>query len=63
MAKGKWEILTKGSLDHMTEPQWMVERIKDDLVLQLTLQQSGVIRDLDREQISKLAARLDVSAQ
>ncbi|MBI4165012.1 MAG: hypothetical protein HY508_04685 [Acidobacteria bacterium] len=50
---------TKKSLYHMTEPHWMVEHLKDDLALQLALYSFGTIRDLDREKISKLAARLD----
>jgi hypothetical protein len=50
---------TAESLYHMTEPQWMVEHLKDDLALQLAAYTQGRIRDLDREQISKLAAWLD----
>ena len=49
----------KQSLYHMTEPQWMVEHLKDDLALQLTLYSRGTTRDLDRERITKLAKQLD----
>lgn len=37
----------------------MVERLKDDLALQLYAFKRGFIQDLDREQVDKLAARLD----
>jgi len=52
-------LSTEQSLYHMTEPQWMAEHLKDDLALQLEVYRRGFIRDLDREQISKLAAKLD----
>ena len=50
---------TKESLYYMTEPQWMVDHLKDDLALQLDAYARGYIRDLDREKIAQLAARLD----
>jgi hypothetical protein len=50
---------TQESLYHMTEPQWMVDHLKDDLALQLDVYSTGFIQDLDRETISKLAASLD----
>jgi len=50
---------TKQSLYHMTESQWMVDHLKDDLALQLTLYSRGDILDLDREKISKLAEKLN----
>ncbi len=50
---------TRQSLYHMTDPQWMVDHLKDDLALQLYAFSSGHIRDLDREPIDKLAARLE----
>ena len=50
---------TKDSLYRMTEPQWMVDHLKDDLAVELALYSYGSIGDLDHEKISKLAARLD----
>lgn len=50
---------TKESLYHMTEPQWMLDHLKDDLALQLAVYAKGFIGDLDREKITQLAARLD----
>jgi hypothetical protein len=49
---------TRQSLYRMTESQWMVEHLKDDLALQLTLYSRGNIRDLDRKRTSKLAEQL-----
>ena len=48
---------TAESLYHMTDPQWMVDHLKDDLALQLYAFSSGYIRELDREPINRLAAR------
>jgi|HubBroStandDraft_6_1064221.scaffolds.fasta_scaffold242849_1 hypothetical protein len=50
---------TPASLYHMTEPQWTANNLKDDLPLQLEAYRRGFSRDLDRERITKLAARLD----
>ncbi len=52
-------LSTEDSLYHMTEPQWMAEHLKDDLALELEVYRRGFIRDLNREQVSKLAARLN----
>jgi hypothetical protein len=52
-------LATKQSLYRMTEPQWMMEHLKDDLALQLSAYSQGFIWDLDREKIDKLASRLD----
>jgi lysophospholipase L1-like esterase len=52
-------LTTKDSLYRMTEPQWMIEHLKDDLALQLELYSYGLITDLDRGKISKLASALD----
>ncbi len=52
-------LSTKESLYHMTEPQWMFDNLKDDLALQLDAYAMGYIRDLDRERITHLAAKLD----
>lgn len=57
---------TEESLYHLTEPQWMLTNLKDDLALQLQLygaggwwMREGSIRSLDREKIGKLAALLN----
>jgi len=52
-------LRTRESLYHMTDPQWMVDHLKDDWALQLYAFSSGYIRELDREPVSKLAARLE----
>jgi len=52
-------LASTNELYHMTEPQWMVEHLKDDFALQLFAYKLGYIRDLDRKQIDPLAARLD----
>lgn len=50
---------TKESLYHMTESQWMAQHLKDDLALQLTAYSAGLIRELNRKQITELATRLN----
>jgi hypothetical protein len=50
---------TPESLRRMSDPEWMVEHLKDDLALQLSAYKMGYIRDLDRGTIDRLAARLD----
>ncbi len=50
---------TRDALYHMTEPQWMVEHLRDDLALQLSVYKAGFISDLDRVRVTQLAARLD----
>ena len=52
-------LRTPESLYRMCDPEWMVEHLKDDLALQLYAFKLGYIRDLDRQPIDKLAARLD----
>lgn len=52
---------TPDSLAHMTDPDWMAEHLKNDLALQLSVFKAGYIRDMDRDRINKLAARLDFS--
>jgi len=54
-------LSTNESQYHMTEPRWMMDHLKDDLALQLSLYQLGVTRDLDRDKVGKLAARLNFS--
>ena len=43
----------------MSDAKWMVDHLKDDLALQLYAFKRGYIRELDREQVSRLAARLN----
>ena len=50
---------TREALYQMTDPQRMVDLLKDDLALQLMAFKLGLIRDLDRQPISDLAARLE----
>jgi hypothetical protein len=52
-------LSTPSELYRMTDPQFMVDHLKDDLALQLYAFKLGHIRDLDRERVSKLAARLN----
>ena len=52
-------LSTPAALYHMTDPQFMVDHLKDDLALRLYAFKLGYIRDLDREQTGRLAARLD----
>jgi hypothetical protein len=49
---------TRDSLYRMTDPQWMVDNLGDDLALHLYTFVRGFTRDLDRERISRLAAAL-----
>jgi hypothetical protein len=50
---------TPESLHRMSDPDWTVEHLKDDLALELAAFKFGLIRDLDWRRINKLAARLD----
>ncbi len=52
-------LATPAALYRMTDPQFMVDHLKDDLALQLFAYHLGYIRDLDQERISKLASRLN----
>jgi hypothetical protein len=52
-------LATPSALYSMTDPQFMVDHLKDDLALQLYAYNLGYIRDLDQERIGKLAAHLD----
>ncbi len=49
---------TPAALYRMAEPRFMVERLKDDLALQLYAVARGYTRELDRERINTLAAHL-----
>src|SRR5262249_55591641 len=44
-------LSTPAALYQMTDPQWMVEHLKDDLALQLIAFSQGYIQSLDRKQI------------
>lgn len=64
LATGRFEekenlLATPQSLYRMTEPRFMAEQLQDDLALQLLAVTLGYTRDLDRERIDKLAARLN----
>ena len=52
-------LRTPAALYHMTDPQFMVDHLKDDLALQLYAFKSGYIEELDHERIGKLAAQLE----
>jgi hypothetical protein len=52
-------LASQSALYRMTDPQFMVDQLKDDLALQLYAFKLGYTRDLDRDRISKLAARLN----
>jgi hypothetical protein len=51
-------LSTTEALYKMTDPQFMVDQLKDDLALQLFAFKLGHTQDLDRKLIGKLAARL-----
>jgi hypothetical protein len=50
---------TRESLYQMTDPQRMVDLLKDDLALQLFACKLGLIRDLDRRAVDALAVHLE----
>lgn len=52
---------TRESLNQMTDSQWMVEHLKDDLALELFAFKQGLIRDLEKKRIDPLAVRLGLS--
>ena len=52
-------LATPTALYRMTDPQFMVDHLKDDLALQLCAYKAGYIRELNQEWLSKLAARLN----
>jgi hypothetical protein len=51
-------LSTPASLYRMTDPQFMVERLKDDLALQLYAVARGYTRELNRDRADKLATHL-----
>jgi hypothetical protein len=63
LATGGWVerdnlLPTRESLYRMTDPEWMVEHLRDDLALQLSVFKAGQIADLDEPRVAQLAARL-----
>ncbi|QQO35592.1 hypothetical protein JJC00_08335 [Bradyrhizobium diazoefficiens] len=52
-------LTTRESLYKVTDPDWMESHLKDDLALQLMTYSEGLIDDLDRNAIDKLAKILD----
>ena len=65
METGKLEehesrIRTREELFNMTDPDWMVENLKDDLALQMYLYKMGKITDIDTGMLKKLAGFLGV---
>ncbi|MGA2631097.1 MAG: hypothetical protein ABSG54_12895 [Terriglobia bacterium] len=52
-------LATTSALYRMTDPQFMVDHLKDDLALQLYAFKLGYIRELDQGRTSKLAALLN----
>jgi len=64
---GQWaerenRLPTRESLYKMTDADWMVENLKDDLALHMMVFAAGYVRDIDMETVARLARRLDVSA-
>lgn len=51
-------LATRSALFSMTNPEFMVAHLRDDLALQLYAYKLGYIQDLDQEKVRKLAARL-----
>ena len=51
-------LATPASLYRMAEPRFMVEKLRDDIALQLYAVAMGYTRELDRERAGKLAAHL-----
>lgn len=54
-------LSTQVALYRMSDPGWMAEHLKDDLALQLSVFKAGYTKDLDRDRIDRLAARLGFS--
>jgi len=52
-------LSTPAALYQMTDPQFMVDHLKDDLALELFAFRLGYIRDVDRQRVSRLAACLN----
>jgi len=52
-------IPTPDALYRMTDPDWMVEHLQDDLALQMGLYSRGQIRDVDVARMKQLCAHLN----
>ena len=50
---------TPDSLHQMTDPDWMVDHLRDDLALQMGLYARGHIHDVDVAQLKRLAGHLN----
>gem|GEM_PF-220546 len=64
MTTGRFEerdnpLPTVRSFYKLSDPDWIVQNNKDDLALQLGLYERGLIRELDKESIDRLARFLD----
>lgn len=53
-------IRTREELSNMTDPEWMLENLKDDLALQMYLYKLGRITDINLKTMKKLAGHLKV---
>jgi len=51
---------TRESLYKMTDPDWMVENLIDDLALHMMVYAQGLVGDIDMDTVGKLAKRLNV---
>src|SRR4030095_509645 len=54
---------TPESVYKMSDPDWMVKTLKDDLALNMFMYVSGNVRDLHMEAVRKLAAHLSFDQQ
>jgi hypothetical protein len=61
LAEHDSRISNAADLYQMTDPDWMVENLKDDLALQMALYARGRIQDIEVAQLQQLARHLDRS--
>jgi hypothetical protein len=54
-------LSTPESLYRMSDVRWMTDHLKGDLALQLYAYSQGLVRDLDRKKVARLARLLDFS--
>jgi len=64
LATGQFEekgslLSTPDSLYRMTDPDWMVDHLRDDLALQMALYARGHVRDVDVARLKRLAGHLN----
>lgn len=64
LGTGEWvehesRVHSAAELWHMTDPDWMVENLRDDLALQMCLFKKGLISAPDWEKLRRLATLLD----